>query len=521
MAEVNKERLTSQVIKGSFWNIFYSIIQRAGGIVFTILLARLLLPEKFGIYNLAISISFIFLALSYGGIDEVVIRYVSAAILKNKKKRAAYFQYVLKLKVIIFIISFVLLLAISYPLSFYIFNKPLIFVPLLLSAFYILLLSFESLFASLFFAMKRIKYVALKESIYQLSRIIIVILISLFAKDVKVGYVMTGLFIASLITFSFDFYMIRKKAKYFIRRVISISEEEKSRIRKFMFYLVMGSLSFTFFGYIDTIMIGLLIKDASYIGFYRAAFILVSSIGGFLTLSYVLLPILTQVEKQSLERVFNKVIKYSMIISIPAGFGIAILGKYFLIFIYGREYLSATLPLVYLAAIIPLGVFVSLFLSIFSAKEKPKEYLPLLIFIILLNIVLNYILINYFSRYSTTLAISGAAMATVFCWIVYSVGLYILAKRKLNIKVDLKLIIKPILSSIIMVLALLLIKSRVTDINLFNGVALVVFGVAIYTVSILLMKAIDKKDLSILIEISNKKLISLGLFKKPFYSNND
>ena len=72
---MKKESLTSQTIKSSVWNLSYTIIQRVGGLVFTIILARILLPESFGLYSLVISIALIFMTFSYGGFDQTFIRY--------------------------------------------------------------------------------------------------------------------------------------------------------------------------------------------------------------------------------------------------------------------------------------------------------------------------------------------------------------------------------------------------------------------------------------------------------------
>ena len=54
----------------------------------TILLARILMPELFGLYNLALSTIFLFSAISNLGIGETVITFVSKELGKNKKKSA-------------------------------------------------------------------------------------------------------------------------------------------------------------------------------------------------------------------------------------------------------------------------------------------------------------------------------------------------------------------------------------------------------------------------------------------------
>ena len=69
MGKVKTETIKQEVIKNSIWNFFMSLIIKTGGLIFTILLARFLFPEKFGIYSLAMSIVMIFLTFADMGIN--------------------------------------------------------------------------------------------------------------------------------------------------------------------------------------------------------------------------------------------------------------------------------------------------------------------------------------------------------------------------------------------------------------------------------------------------------------------
>jgi len=57
---INNNNLAGQAVEGAAWNTSAGLIQRIGGIIFTIMLARFLLPEGFGLYYLAISIGSVF-----------------------------------------------------------------------------------------------------------------------------------------------------------------------------------------------------------------------------------------------------------------------------------------------------------------------------------------------------------------------------------------------------------------------------------------------------------------------------
>jgi len=57
-------------IKNSSFQISKTIIAKAGGLLFTILLARALMPELFGLYSLALSTIFLFMGFIDMGIVQ-------------------------------------------------------------------------------------------------------------------------------------------------------------------------------------------------------------------------------------------------------------------------------------------------------------------------------------------------------------------------------------------------------------------------------------------------------------------
>jgi len=497
---MKKESFTSQAVRGSVWSTTHGIVQRLGGLIFTIILARVLLPEKFGLFNIVLSIASIFMIFSYGGIDQLLIRYISELIIKNKPKARSYFHYILRLKIILSLSVLAIILLISYPLAIFVFKKPELLYPFLVSAIFVFGFSLIGIFSSLFFVIKKVKYVAFKEIIYQTLKIVIFFLMFLvFYSNFRLEYVFMALSLASFLTLFYIFNKSRQKIKFLFENYKQIKNQEKSKVLRFLLYTIAGSLSLAFFGYTDAIMLGILITDASFIGIYRAAFLLISSISGFLAFGPVLLPIFMQVEGKNLERAFNKVIKYLTILAIPASFGIAILGSYFLVLMYGYEYLRGASLLLIFAPLITIGIFNSLFTILFLVKEKPRDYLPLLGFVTVTNIFLNFILIYYLSKYSYMMGIMGAAIATLISWLLYSFGLYYLIRKKFTIKTDLTLLIKPVIASGIMALALYFSIAQVGDFNIFIGLILILSGILIYFSIMLILGGIRREEFIMII----------------------
>ena len=93
------QNLKQRIVKNSFWIFMSSVINRVGTLFFTILLARYLLPEAYGIYNLALSVILLFLTLSSLGLDNVVTKYISSVLTFERYSRALLkfflFKYIL------------------------------------------------------------------------------------------------------------------------------------------------------------------------------------------------------------------------------------------------------------------------------------------------------------------------------------------------------------------------------------------------------------------------------------------
>ena len=489
-----KENLKKIVIKNSFWNFLANLMSRLGALIFTIIIARFLLPGGFGIYSLAISVALIFLTFADLGINQTMVRFVSSEITKNKKKAEAYFKYTLKLKISLSITLSFLLFILAYPLSEYVFKKPDLFYPLILLSFYVFLFSMLNFFSSLFYVKKKVHYILIKETIFQIARISLV-LVSFFIFYAYIGGVIYSLIFSTILAIIFTLFYLKKEVLLLFKKL----EEkiDKRRVMKFLGFLTIGSLSVAFFSYIDIIMLGIFLP-AEFVGYYRAAFALVFGIAGMLSLTNILLPVFTQLKKERIENIFNKILKYSLILVVPASFGLAALSKYILRFIYGYNYLAASLPLFFLSFLLIPIAYIQISLTLFSAREKPKEFAKLTILIALLNIILNYILITSLLKISERWAIAGAAIATLISWIFYFVGCFIISKKKFQISINWKLLFKPLAASIIMFVALTIILRGIQDMGIFLGILLIIFGAAIYFIFLFLFKGINKEDLELI-----------------------
>ena len=116
-----KKRIAPEFFKNSFYSFFSFAINHLGGLVFTIFVARILNPEAFGMYSLALSTTVLLMTLGDLGLNEALVRYVSLNF-KNKSKAKSYFLYFLKIKIFV-LLSLSVLLIISSELIASFYNK--------------------------------------------------------------------------------------------------------------------------------------------------------------------------------------------------------------------------------------------------------------------------------------------------------------------------------------------------------------------------------------------------------------
>jgi stage V sporulation protein B len=501
-------QISVKVVKEAIWKSLSTIINKAGALIFVILLARFLKPEGFGIYNLALSVVLMFALFAEIGINKTLLRYVSHALKNNNKKQAtAYVNYLFKIKIILTALFSILLLIIAYPLSHHIFKKPELFWPLIICALYLITLSFEKFYEYFFYIIKKVRFITIKETLFQIIKVGLALLVFITISGYnRILGVLLSITVASFMALVFSILILKRKADFVFKT--SDSKINKKKVLSFLKYLTIGGLSIAIYGYIDMVMLGVFLPS-NYAGYYSAAVTLVWSLIAIVSIPNVLTPMFTQLKNLQLNDSFNRVYKYICILTIPMVFGSMALGKYFIKALYGQEYLPAVIPFYIFSITIFGGVLIDSSISLFSAREQPKYFVKMLVVTAVMNIILNYILIKSLMPISYEWAIAGAAIATVISRYFYCFSLIAIAKEKLKITFNIKYFIKPLISSLIMFIVLFTInKSLVYDMTLIIGAAEIILGITIYLTLMFIMKGLDKEDCTLIKElISNRRTL--------------
>ena len=494
---MNEQNLGKRIVKNSFWGFTATLISRFGALFFTIFIARMLMPERYGIFSIAMSIGLFFYIFADIGINASAVRFISAALNNDKKRIGAYYKYLLKIKIMLSITFFILLILLAYPISNYVFDNPDLFIPLMAASFYIFVLSFEVFHNQLFYTIEKAQFISLRETLVQLLKIIFAAVIFWF---VAVKYQILGIFLGlaliHLIALIIILLYFKKNfPELFIRRPDHI---DKKNVLRFVKFLTISSISSVFFMNVDSIMLGIFLGASlvEYVGFYKAAFSMVIGITTLLAApNMVLLPIFTKISKEETVKVFDKVLRFVILLSIPSSFGILILGEYFIKLFFGAPFAQAAAPLSILGFTILPIVSLSILLQLYSGNKRPEVFAKIIFTVSIFNVILNYFFIKFFLKISPEMAINVAAIATLISWILYFLIALNHFRKDFKNKLPYTSLVTSLLASVIMYISLRYFLGFFEVITLPIAMATILIGIIVYSAALLLLGELGKEDL--------------------------
>ncbi len=498
----NSPEIKEQLIKNGFWNIITSLINRGGSFVLVILLSRLLMPEGFGNYSLAMTIATLFITFSDLGINQTLIKYVSSEIDKDNQKAVAYFRYLFKIRFLLTLSASLILLLGAYPLSNYIFHNPSLFLNLVILSFYVFILSITSFFESLFFIKKNVKYFSIKESISLILKIIAIIAILYFiVPGNNLVYIFFSFLGIAFLTFFLDLYFSKRSYPSLFKK--TKSNINKRGISKFILLLNIQNISLAVLSQANIILLGILLTE-EYVGYYNASWALVAGLISLLfSFSYIFLPIFTSLPAEAFQYVLKKLFNLFFILSLPISFGLSLLSKFLIVAIYGRDYLPASVSLSILAFIIPCMIGVDLALTSFSARGKQKKAAIIMFISALIFLVLNYLFMKFLSGSSGESILRGISIVNLASWVFCFLCMVYLLRKELDINVISSQVIKSFFSCSVMLGFILFSLYFFKDMNLFNGIIIIISSAILYFSLMFLIGGIKKDEIKELLKFKN------------------
>ena len=377
------------------WLIFDKLFRASINIFLSIILARSLGPESFGILNYLLALLFLFSSLSSLGMNPILIN----QIIKNKKvnnhnsiMNAYYLRFILSL---FNYLIFILLINILNENQIY-FNYSLII------GAGIIFKSCEVLF-SYFEAKSLSKYIVISQLVGLISSAIIILYI--ISYDLDHTYIYFALALDIIIVFILiNLFYVSKINNFFIKLNLQLL---KSIILK-SFPVLISSISIILYMRIDQIMINSLLDEYN-LGVYSVSVRFIEIfhfIPKIIMISFLPILLLSKKYDKDLLNLNSIIFKFSFVLMIF----IFLSSDYLIPFIFSNIYIDSISSTKILSLSI-IFVFFGVTNEHWYVSNNLQKYYAIYVFLgAIVNTLLNYILIIKFG-------IEGASYATVITYI--------------------------------------------------------------------------------------------------------
>ena len=377
------------------WLVFDKLFRASLNIFLSIILARNLGPEKFGILNYLLAFLFLFTSISSLGMNPVLTN----MIIKKKNNNhnifiinAYYFRFIFSL------INYLIFVLLIYLIN----NDKIYFDYSLIIGIGIILKSCE-VFFSYFEAKSLSKYIVISQLIGLMSSFIFILYIII--NDLDFIYIYYALILDSLIVFILINILYFLKSNNFIVKINLINI--KNIILK-SFPILISAISIILYMRIDQIMINAILDEYN-LGIYSVS-VRYIEIFHFIPKIIIisLLPILLISKNYNLNLLkLNSIIfKLSLLIIVF----ILISSDYLIPYIFGKLYIGSITSTKILSFSIIFVFYGVINEHWYVSKNLQKLYATNVFLGAIINIILNYFLINYFG-------IDGAAYSTLITYL--------------------------------------------------------------------------------------------------------
>ncbi len=450
------------------------------GLVILPFITKLLGVENYGIWvQLGITLSLV-VPIALLGLPASLVRFLAAE--KDKKEIQEGIYSVLALIFAIALTISLLMVIASGPIANFFQCQPILVKVL---AFVILLECLNSVILNIFRAFQEIRKYSSFVIFQSLGEVGLIIL------AVILGYGLPGI-VVSLLIIRMAIFLITFP---FILKRIGIKIPNFSRTKEYLSFglpTVASSASYWTVTSSDRYLISFFLGTL-FVGYYAPAYTLGNIINFFVFPFIVVLPAILSrfFDENKIKEVKNCLkysLKYFLMITIPAAFGLSILSRQILTIFSTREIASNAYfitPFVVLSILL-YGVG-TIFIQILTIFKKTKIFGHIWMCAAIINLGLNFILIP-------KLGILGAAITTLSAYSFAFLLIWYYSFKYLRFDIDWQFILKSVLASVLMGLFII----WFSPLGLLKTVIAVILGATIYGILILLLKGFDRKELEFL-----------------------
>jgi O-antigen/teichoic acid export membrane protein len=457
----------------------------------TIYIARSLGPSGFGVLSFALAFTGIFVVFGDIGLQQLSVREIA----REKSLASKYLANISLLKIPLAIITFSLI-ALTINLMGYPRDTVMVVYLIGLS---VILTAFAMVYFSIFQAFEKMEY----QSIGQLLSITVIlggIFIAIKYNFTVIGFASLYL-LANIVLLIYCLVVIRIKFPTLMKGSAGYLEFDGSFwVQVIKQALPFGLIAFLVGSYlgIDSVILSAA-KGNEAVGWYNAAYKIVLALVFIPSCFFVsLFPIMSKLYKSSVESlklVYERSLKYMLILSIPIGVGITILASRIVTQVFGVEYEAAAIALQILVWSTVLIYIGSAFAFLMYSIDRQTTVVKVMAVTVTVNVILNIILIPAYSYVGASIASVISNLATLLM-----LG-FIMANTEYRLGLGSLITAgKALLSCLVMLVFIRFASS----INLF---LLVSVSALIYFLVLYGVKGFDRQDIAILKRLFTRESI--------------
>lgn len=464
--------------KNIFFKFISEVVSRIFTLVFFIYLARKLGDSDFGIYSYLYSFCMLLIVIIDPGINQILIRNVS----REKNNINEHVSSVTLLKIVLVILYFLTVHAVNFATG----SKSYPFNLVSYMALVIISLSLFEYLSSIFCSVERMDIEAL---IKFLSKLLILIF-GFLALTVGLGLskIILSVLTAYLISIVIALYLIRNLVKI---TSFKFNFEYWKSLLKDALPLAFNSVLLLLVVRVDIILLSLLGRSTSEIGWYSASTRIIDTLGVFPFLimggTFPIMADLYKNQRQKFDLFYEKSLKLLFFAGVPTIIITYMLSRHVIILLFGKQYYPSIAALK--IQIFQMGfIFVnSLLINALIAMEKQKILFLITAICVPLNIGLNYFLILKFGY----LGAAYTSVLTQLC--LFAIAGYF-AEKNLKSNNLISLVLKFGSVAVIQGVAIYLLRGRPLALAL-------PLTLVLYFVSVYLFKGISYEELVIVKKI--------------------
>ena len=466
------------IFKSMSWLLVSQIVASVCGFIWTILMARYLGVEKYGIFGFATSFTAILAIIVDLGISTHIVRHIAT----DYDSAPKYLGNAIPLKVLFSIACTIITLIALILMNV----DELVIKVTLLFTLEMIIKSYVNLFNGSFQAFEEGKYQGIGNTILHLI-LLIFILIAIFT-DLGLYGIAVSYILANAIALVYEYLMITRhvtKPKY------ELDKEFCKRITLLSIPFAVTGLLYTIYYSIDIVMLTNMIGNHA-TGIYNATYKLISVLTLFYSVyTAVIFPVMSKYFKndESLLLIsFEKSIKYLMLVIIPLAVATVFYSSDVMHLIYGQSYKGGASVLSILIWTVCLLFISGACNALLNASHMEVSVTKIYATAAVFNVVMNFFMIPHFSYdgAAITTVLSDILIVVIQAYVIYKLG----HRPNKRLYQD---VTRIIIASGVLGIALYLL-----NMNMWLAIPV---GITIYLVTIYLLRFFDKDDKYVIKEI--------------------